>query len=114
VKGSPTPIIIGNPHPLIVFCPDPVTVGTVWPEVGAGIRNPDISIPRIIDPLTIGTQVIIEGLVGYFTAAIIGIVAAIILGPGLVGQDTAPGKRYGEGRDFHDTFHLIRFSINRV
>jgi hypothetical protein len=61
VKGCPAPTIIGYPCPAVVRV-DPVTPRRVGGEIRFGIRQPYVSILRVIHPLAIRAQLVIKQL----------------------------------------------------
>jgi hypothetical protein len=64
VKRPPAPLIIRGPHPSVIIGKDPTAVCVVRPEIGTQIRAPNISIFRILDPVSIWLQLVVECLVG--------------------------------------------------
>jgi hypothetical protein len=64
VERRPAPGIFGSPGPAFIRI-DPVAVGGIGLEIRTGIGQPDISVIRVVDPLTIRTQLVIKRLVRY-------------------------------------------------
>ena len=64
VKSSPAPGIAGIPGPALIGI-DPVPIGGIGLEIRADVRQPNVSVVRVVDPLPIRTQVVIKILVCY-------------------------------------------------
>jgi hypothetical protein len=62
VEGGPSPWIIGSPGPAFISI-YPMAIGGIRFEIRASVRQPDVPVLRIIHPLTIRTQLVVERLV---------------------------------------------------
>jgi len=69
MEWSPSPLIIGNPSITIVGH-HPITISGIRLEAWLYIWNPDVTVVRIIYPLTIWRQFIIELLKRYTDAGL--------------------------------------------
>src|SRR5690606_346885 len=65
MKWSPPPLIIRIPHPFIIVGINPITVGCIRTEISSYSRTPSITVFWIIDPFSVRTQSIVEGLKAY-------------------------------------------------
>jgi len=61
VKRSPSPIVVGYPC-IAVVCHGPVTIGGIGLKIRPSVRNPDIAIVWIVDPLSIRRKFVVEHL----------------------------------------------------
>jgi hypothetical protein len=64
VKGGPSPGIIRHPG-ITIICHYPMPACGIRPKSVFGIRDPNITIGRVINPGTIGIKFVIELLVRY-------------------------------------------------
>lgn len=102
VKWRPSPIIIGYPHPVILIGPHPSASCAVGLKIGDTGRPPYITVFRIIHPLTMRTQSIIEVLVGngYRTR----------LGRCLIPKRTQHQYGHNQRRNCYVAFHVQKFN----
>jgi hypothetical protein len=62
MKGGPSPGIIRNPG-ITIICHYPVPACGIRSESVFGIRDPNVTISRVINPSTIGIKFVIELLI---------------------------------------------------
>lgn len=65
MESGPSPLVVGSPCPsfLRIY---PMPVGGIRLEIGACTRHPYVTVIRIIDPLAVRGQLVIERLIGNF------------------------------------------------
>src|SRR5690606_19323875 len=69
IRVHPSPVVERRPSPLVmrdpsvaIFCHYPVSVGRIGHEIGASIRQPDITVVRIVHPFSVRGQLIVKQL----------------------------------------------------